>query len=125
MKIQIKQHINRFTFYIFLTAIFWITGCSAPKPTPDPLAGWKVLLSKDSERLNQAIIDDYKDYIRDLPPNERHSIGVIDFLEDGTGQHAVRFEIALNGTDWAYVLIYNKYDKRIKVIKYVSGYYRS
>jgi len=70
-------------------------------------------------------MDDYQDYIQKLSFEERRSIGVIHFLEDGTGQHAVRFEIALNGTDWAHILIYDRENKRIKVIKYASGRYSS
>jgi hypothetical protein len=118
---------TRFTFCILLAAILWGAGCAAPKPALDPLAGWKVLLTRDSEKLNQAITDDYRDYIQKLPPEERKFVddNNIWFYEDGTGQHAVRIEIGLNHTWWEHVLIYDKENKRIKVIKYPNGRYAS
>jgi hypothetical protein len=42
--------------------------------------------------------------------------------EDGTGNHAVGFEIP-HGEIWGYVLIYDKNDKRIKAARYIKGYY--
>ena len=91
----------------------------------NPIAGWKILFSRDSDNLNQSIKDDYNAYIKALPSDERNGIGPIQFFEDGTGQHAVRIEIAQNGTDWAHVLIYDKDNKRVRVVKFVSGHYRS
>jgi len=124
MKTSIKGSVEQFglTCLLLLAAIFWTTSCSAPKPIPDPMAGWKrVYLAEPGK----AIVQDYRDYIQNLPPDERKFVGPIFFLEDGTGQHAIRFEIGINGTDWAHVLIYNKENKRIKAIKYFSGNYRS
>jgi hypothetical protein len=82
------------------------------------------------EHPNRAIIDDYHSYIQSLPPKERERVQMfIDdahVYEDGTGQHAFRLEIGDgNGTDWAYVAIYDKDNKRIKVFKYMTGHYRS
>jgi hypothetical protein len=110
------------TFLVLLAALFWQTGCA--KPAPDPLTGWH-FSSLDNLNSNKLITDDYRDYISKLPQGESKFVGPIQFFEDGTGQHAVRIEIALNGTDWAHVLIYDKGSKRIKVIKYVSGHYAS
>jgi hypothetical protein len=87
------------------------------------LASWKVLLSPDNDKLDKAITDDYRGYIEKLPNGEKESIGPIQFFENGTGGHAVRIEIALNRTDWAHILIYDKENKRIKVIKYAAGRY--
>ena len=115
----------RFTFCILLAAIVWGTGCSTPKPTPDPLVGWNFCFSQDPDKLDKAIRDDYQDYIQKLPSKEKKYVGVVNIFEDGTGQHAVKIEINLNGTEWSHVLTYDKNDKRIKVIKYVSGHYRS
>lgn len=72
-------------------------------------------------------MDDYQNYIQKLPPNESSFITkfYIKFFEDGTGQHAVEISIPLNGTWRKHVLIYDKDDKRIKVIKYAGGEYRS
>ena len=118
------MNIIRLPIWILLAAL--LGGCGGCQTkTPDPLAGWKVLFSRDYEKFDKAITDDYQDYIQKLPPKERNGVGPISYFEDGTGQHAVRIEIAINGTDWAHVLIYDKNNKRIKVIKFVSGHYRS
>jgi hypothetical protein len=74
---------------------------------------------------NKAISDDYHDYISKLSPEERKYVGPLQFFEDGAGQHAVEIEIALNGTWWFHVLIYDKNNQRVKVIKYSPGGYRS
>lgn len=107
-------------FLVLLAALLWIAGCSTT--APDPLTGWKVDFDHQPD---QAIVNDYQDYIQKLPSDEKNYVALGQYFEDGTGQHAVRMEIALNGTDWAHILIYNKDNKRIKVIKYVSGHYRS
>ena len=107
-----------------LMATIWMLGCTTSRP--DPLAGFHVsdLINLDS---NKAITDDCKGYIQKLSPEERKYLGPspIGFFEDGTGQHAVRIEIPINGTWWQHVLIYDKDNKRIKTIKYASGNYRS
>ena len=120
------MNVIRFPFWIFLAACLWATGC-ATQPHPDPLAGWKVLLSRDSEKLNQAIKDDYRNYVQTELLPKKYFIDEEDiwFYEDGTGQHAVRIDIPINGTYWEHVLIYNKDNKRIKLIKYSAGHYRS
>ena len=88
----------------------------------DPLAGWKVDLDHDPD---QAILNDYQAYINDLAPKLKNGVGPMQYLEDGSGQHAILIAIAQNGTDWGHVLIYDKNNKRIKIIKYVMGHYRS
>lgn len=117
------EKINRLIFLFLLAAIVCAVGCVAPKPTPDPLVGWRVLY-KGYEHLDK-ITTDCHAYINNLPQELKVGVGPIEYLEDGTGQHAVRIEIAKDGVDWAHVLIYDKNDMRIKVLKYVSGYYRS
>ena len=118
------MNITRFIFCILLAASFLVGGCSASKPTPDPLAGyhWCSLVTLDS---NKAISDDYRDYINKLPPEERKYVGPLQFFEDVSGQHAIMIEVALNGTDWAHVIFYDKNNKRVKAIKYVAGHYAS
>jgi hypothetical protein len=73
------------------------------------------------------ISDDYHAYIDKLPPKERKDVGSVFFFEDGTGRHAVAIEVSINGffegTEWRHILIYDNESKRIKVIKYVKGYY--
>jgi hypothetical protein len=110
--------------FILALCVMVISGCScsAPKPVPDPLAGWHFYRD---DRLDKTIIDDYKDYIEKLPPEERKFAYYAHCFEDGGQQHAVQIEIPLNGVWWEHVLIYDKNDKRIKTIKYTSGAYRS
>jgi hypothetical protein len=136
MTARIKNSVNHFglIFLVLVTTLFMTTGCGAwlmgsHQPDryapPDPLAGWNILFSHDYEKLDKAITEDYQNYIEKLPNGEGKFVGPIQFFADETGQHAVRIEIALNGTDWAHVLIYDEENKRVKVIKYVSGHYRS
>ncbi len=89
----------------------------------NPISGWKLSWSQDPEKRDKAIRDDYQDYINNLPQRERG--GIVSFYEDGTGQRAVEIEIGLKGTSWKHVLIYDNHNKRVKVVKYVSGYYMS
>ncbi|MFZ0827850.1 MAG: hypothetical protein WAO02_10550 [Verrucomicrobiia bacterium] len=128
MKKQFKSPIKSFApVFLMLAAMFVIGfGCNIFKPMPDPLAGFH---AGDFRTLdaNKAITDDYKNYIQKLSPEEKKYLGPspIDFFEDGKGQHAVRITIALNGTWWEHILFYDKNDRRIRVIKYSPGKYRS
>ncbi|HXE41952.1 MAG TPA: hypothetical protein VN516_02920 [Candidatus Baltobacteraceae bacterium] len=112
-------------FCSLLTMFLCGFGCSSSKPTPDPLAGWHFCFSQDPKDLGKIILADYQDYIQKLPPEEKKFVGTTHTFEDGTGQHAVRIEIGLNGTWWEHVLIYDKDNKRIKLIKYTNGRYAS
>jgi len=106
---------------ILLAALVWTAVCASQ--TPDPLVGWHVSSLNDLD-LNKAINDDYRDFIQKLPAKERDYVGTTDFFEDGTGKHAVSIDVFSNHTNaaWRYALIYNKDNKRIKVVKY--GYHR-
>ena len=109
----------------FLLAMFLCGfGCSTSKPIPNPLAGFHRADEANMDK-NKVITDDYKDYIQKLSPEERKYLGTIFYFEDGTGQHAVKIEIGLNGTWREHVLIYDKDNKRIKTIKYSDGGYQS
>jgi hypothetical protein len=124
MKPLINKSINLVSLVLFvLASMLWESGCETS--TPDPTAGWRILFSKDYDKLDKSILEDYRAYIEALPNGESRFVGPVTFLEDGAGQHAVRIEIALDGTDWAHVIIYDKNNKRVKIIKYVSGHYRS
>ena len=76
---------------------------------------------------DKAIGDDYHAYIDKLSPKERNGLRPTFYFEDGNGQHAVAIEIGIDGiwegTYWKHVLIYDKENKRIKVIKYKDGHY--
>lgn len=99
-------------------------GCNTSKPTPDPLAGFHRADEADMDK-NKTITDDYESYIKTLSPHEQKRVGPILYFEDGTGQHAVNIRIGINEDCWENVLIYNKDNKRIKRIKYISGNYAS
>ncbi|HEY3931536.1 MAG TPA: hypothetical protein VGM58_04120 [Verrucomicrobiae bacterium] len=117
--------IIQLTFCSLLAMFLCGFGCSSSKltsPTPDPLAGWQV---DQKGEPNQAIVNDYQNYIHTLSLEEQKYAGPIFFYKDGTGQYAVEIQIGLNGTSWVHVLIYDKDNKRIKAIKYSSGDYHS
>ncbi len=126
MKTQIKTYMERFgpTFLMCAAALIWSVGCVTSKPTPDPLAGWTRCWSQDPKDFDK-ITADYRAYINSLPQELRVGVGPVEFLENKAGEHAIRIEIGVNGVDWAHILIYDINNNRIKVIKYVSGYYRS
>jgi hypothetical protein len=114
---------NTARFPILFAALLLFAGCScsAPKPTPDPLTGFH-FSSLDNLHSTKAIMDDYQNYIQKLPPNESGPyFGPVFYFEDGTGQHAIRIETNENNERWYHVLIYNKENKRIKLIKYCEG----
>jgi hypothetical protein len=125
MKILIKKLIRSLwlIFVVLALAVLGASGCATSNQ--NPLEAWKILFAKDYERLDPAIREDYQSYIANLPRGEQNGVGPIAFFEDGTGQHAVKIEIASRGTDWAHVLFYDKNDKRIKVIKFIAGRYAS
>jgi hypothetical protein len=144
MKTQIRNFISHFGLIslVLVAAIFWTTGCgmwlmggdptaSSHQP-PDPLAGWTFRGFDDflpshqrhHYQLDKAITDDYQDFIA---KNKLDTLSAITgFYEDGTGQHAIEFEAFNSGnTSWQYALIYDKEDKRIKVIRYNQRRYHS
>jgi hypothetical protein len=129
MNTLIKKHFG--LTIVLVTTLFWITGCMAPDPTPDwhqlfegsdPLKGWKLL---GFESPNKEITDDYQAYIQQH--NMRGYAGPIQVFEDGTGQHAIEFEVFEHNKNasWHYAFIYDKENKRIKVIKYCYARYQS
>jgi hypothetical protein len=108
---------TRLTFCILLAAFVSVVGC-VQKATPDPLVGWKL----DFKKPDQAIEKDFQDYLHTLPANESgYYQGPIFFYEDGTGEHAFRVETNPNNERWYHVLIYDKENKRIRLIKYCEG----
>jgi hypothetical protein len=111
----------RFTAYAVLSVFLFGAGCS-------PLVaseGWKFLRSQDPAHLDEAIRKDYQDYIQKLSSKERKAVGSIFLFEDRTGRHAVTIEVGLNYTYWTHVLIYDRENRRMKVVKYVSGHWMS
>jgi hypothetical protein len=86
------------------------------------LSNWNLVIGHEP---SPPITKDYQDYIAKLPATERKVAGMIQFFEDGTGQHAITIVVGLKGTWWRHILIYDKGNKRINTIKYASGAYRS
>lgn len=124
MKTAIKNPIKHFWLILpaILAMLVWTAGCAALVHHPDPLAGWQIAFKEEPD---QAIVKDNQDYLQKLSPDERKFAHFGQYFQDGTGQHAVEIIIGLNGTWWRHVLIYDKNGKRIKVIKYSTGGYRS
>jgi len=131
--------LTRFTFCILSVVLVLVSGCtfllhpinSTFARHSNPIADWTFRALDDYSmprdrhhyQLDKAIIDDYQHFIADkkkfpYPPDK-----ITGFFEDGKGQRAVQITIGLKGTHWVYALIYDRNDERIKVIKYVSGYY--
>jgi hypothetical protein len=122
---KIIKYSNCFGFVLAIcTMVISGCSCSAPKPAPDPLAGFHVISLVHLDN-NKIITDDYKSYIQTLSPEEKKRLGTIFFYEDEAGQHAVEITIGLNGTWWRHILIYDKDNKRIKTIKSSTGRYSS
>jgi hypothetical protein len=107
-----------------LIALALIVGCAT---TTNPLAGWTFRPFQGYEpppygqnyyHLDQSIIDDYQDFIKKKGIVTAGAI--TGFFEDGTGQRAVEFDAFEHHEfdSWRYVLIYNKENQRIKVIRY-------
>src|SRR5258706_13856376 len=113
----------RSTYCLLMAILFFAAGCSTPKPGPNPLVGWTLLPSRDPNKVDRAIRDDYQDYIQKLPVEERSHAGEILFFEDGTGRNAVSISIPLNGNWWEHVLIYDENNRRVQAIKRFSGHY--
>lgn len=120
MKSSIKNSTKCFCLILptVLAILVWTVGCAGLVHHPDPLVGWQIDFN---EQPNQAVVNDYQNYIKQLPPQERQLATVDEWLKDGTGQHAIKITIGLNHKNWRHILIYDKNNRRIKTIKYISG----
>ncbi len=94
----------------------------------NPLEGWKGgATAMEGSPYNKAITRDYMEYVQKLPSEEKQYVRDynIKFFEDGTGRHAVKIAIPLTGIWWEHIIIYDRADHRMKVIKRKGGWYRS
>ncbi len=122
-------------------------GCDhQTESTVDPINGWKYVDKIEFECREmdaviaelpayKAITDDVQRYVNQLPVHKGGSsdgsddrretlwISFITLYEDGTGQHAVKIEIPVDGTYQNYVIIYDRNNTRIKAMKFASGHY--
>ena len=131
---------TRFILCLIFTVFVCGFGCTSSKPAPDPLVGWKSIgtvgfkaheMSADIEVIpnHKAISDDVQKFVNNLPVlhgpdydpvTRRYCYWLeypMEFFEDGTGQHAVRFQMEFGGLGLRYVLFYDKSDARTKVVK--------
>jgi hypothetical protein len=116
---KIIKYSNYFVFTLALCVII-ISGCSCSTTKQDPLVGFHTA-SKNPE---QAVVNDYQDYIQKLSSAEKKYLGPILYYEDGRGQYVITFEVDKHGKDvWDHYLFYDKDGKRTKVIKYYRGQY--
>ena len=129
--------------FVLLTLFSLIGGCVS---TTNPLLGWQ--MEGDSGYVDisgscqiyiktipygKVVSDDVLLFIDKLPVHkggfatrsESYWIDNISLFKDGTGQHAVKIHIPLDGTYINYVLIYDQLHVRTKVLKFSSGTYRS
>lgn len=120
------MNVIRLSFWILLAGFLLTVGCAIHKHS-DPLADWKISLSRDSDKLDQAIKEDCWDYIHKLPREQQGGLTKYDiwFYENSTGQHAVKFTVSTKGfigdVLWDHLLVYDANNKRIKAMKYKSG----
>src|SRR5579863_362496 len=123
MKPCLRSIIDRFALTGFVCAVLvWIVGCARFAQHPDPLAGWHVSLDEEPDKV---IMEDSHKYLTSLSPGEMAHARLSQYFKDGTGQHALEIIIGVNGTNWRHVLFYDRDDKRIKTVKYVTGHSRS
>ena len=85
-----------------------------------PIPGYEAISDDIQKFVNKLPVDDGPDY---SPGSRRWCYWMKDmtFYEDGTGNHAVGFEIP-HGTVWGYVLVYDKNNKRVKASRYIKYY---
>jgi len=114
---------------ILVATILWVTGCATS--TPDPLAGWTFRSfpgwgvnpnGHNNNTLDKTITEDYQNFI--ATHKLSLSGAITGFFEDRTGQHAVEFDAfpPNQNATFTWVLLYNKDNIRIRVIK--GGYHR-
>lgn len=121
------QKITRLAALIALLVAFVLaTGCASSGPPSDPLAGWTFRMfdyfapadQQHHYHLGKAITEDAQNYIKE---HHLKPYGMITgYHENAAGDRAVDFVAFPPGekSSWHYVLIYNKDNQRIKVIKY-------
>ena len=120
----------RIVLGIFLLFIF---GCTSSKTESNPLAGWtfhpfnQYALPSAPHRssIDPAIAEDCQHFVASNHLLLRNTIGGV--YQDKKGKQAIDFVgFSVNKSEsWHYILIYNQFHKRIKVIKYDQHKYTS
>ena len=110
-----------------------VSACAPPVPHNDPMQGWQEVRTfaepfYKTVPIPKTIRQDVQAFIRTLSGQEKYDTEA-DFnelyWEDGTGQHAVVFNVPHDGEHWHYALIYDRNNRRVKVLKYSTGSYMS
>ena len=96
-----------------------VAGCATTTSSSnhDPLMGWNFDLGSQPD---QAMVRDYQQYIQNLPADEKSRVGIINVFKDGTGQHAVRIEVATANGPVEHLLTYDQNGNRVRVSKYTG-----
>jgi hypothetical protein len=120
--------ITKSSFSLLLIVLFSVCGCATGR---NPLQGWKPTpKAQGGCPFDAAICDDYKRYIDNLSSAQKALISDwdISFYDAGDGRHAVMIT-NVRKLGWVYnytythILIYDKSNRRIKVIRYRTGKY--
>lgn len=115
-------------FWLLLLIVVSVSGCATGRTA---LEGWKVTpKSREGCPFDKAICDDYKGYLERLSSKQKALLSDwdLEFYEDGNGRHAVMIR-NVRKVGWVFnysynhILIYNKRNKRTKVIRYRTGTY--
>jgi hypothetical protein len=127
MKTLIKENVGCLGIFFLMTILLSNFGCATPNPlagwTYKPFPGWENPPSAhNTNHLDSAVVDDYRKFISDQHLDLLSAI--TGFYEDGKGQTAIGFQAfpPNKNATWSYVLIYDKKNTRIKVIKF--GYHK-
>jgi hypothetical protein len=126
---SVKTSVRRLPLtLLFLSAALVLTFGCVTRPGHNPLEGWKGgQTAYEGCPFDKTIIDDYQNYIGNLPAEERSHVNDfgIRFYEGVDGQRAVEIAIPINRIWWKHVLIYDQKNKRTKVTKYAASRYLS
>lgn len=134
MKSIIKHQAQSCIVLALCAGIFFGCQCSPSKPKADPLVGWTFKpfpgwelppYGHNTNHIDNAITENYQAFIKEHQLNIFGSI--TGFFENDAGQHAIKFTAFPPGENatWDYVLIYDKSNKRIKVLRYNYARYQS
>jgi hypothetical protein len=108
--------------------VFLLSGCATGRTA---LEEWKVSRkTPEGCPFAKAICEDYKRYLERLSGKQKTLLSDwdLEFYEDGNGRHAVMIR-NVRKVGWVFnytynhILIYNKRNKRTKVMRYRTGTY--
>lgn len=110
---------------LLASCLLGMVGCTLT-PHSDPMKNWKGLGTFSNTVVPEIIKQDAQAYFQTLPKVEKDSSEddhEVTYWEDGTGQHAVILHAPHDGEHWHHALIYDRGNRRIKVLKYSTGSY--